>query len=47
MDQYKYTPLDVAIGEIRLIRLLPGGFSDNIEIEIFHTRAHFNEKKGE
>jgi hypothetical protein len=47
MDQYKYTPLDVAIGEIRLIHLLPGRFSDNIEIEIFNTRTHFNEKKRE
>jgi len=37
MKVYKYTPLDGAQDEIRLMRLLPGAFSDDIKIEIFHS----------
>lgn len=40
MDQYTYTPLDIAKDEVRLIRLLPGALSDDIEIEIFHSRSN-------
>ncbi|PMD30671.1 HET-domain-containing protein [Hyaloscypha variabilis F] len=47
MNQYQYQPLDTAKDEIRLIRLLPGSFSDDIEIEIFHTRLRSNEKDEE
>jgi hypothetical protein len=45
MDRYTYQPLDSAEGEIRLFRLLPGSFSDNIEIDIFHTRSRFKEEE--
>jgi Heterokaryon incompatibility protein (HET) len=41
MDQYKYTPLNAARGEIRLVNLLLGGFSDDIQIEIFHVEPKF------
>jgi hypothetical protein len=47
MNRYQYQPLDTAKDEIRLIRLLPGSFSDDIEIEIFHTRLRSNEKDEE
>jgi hypothetical protein len=45
MDRYKYKPLDSAKRELRLVRLLPGGFSDDIEIEIFHAESYFHQKK--
>jgi hypothetical protein len=44
MDRYTYQPLDSAKGEIRLFRLLPGSFSDDIEIDIFHARSRFREE---
>ena len=44
MDRYTYQPLDSAEGEIRLFRLLPGSFSDDIEIDIFHARSRFKEE---
>jgi hypothetical protein len=47
MNRYQYQPLDTAKGEIRLIRELHGAFSDDIEIEIFHTRLRSNEKDEE
>jgi hypothetical protein len=47
MNRYQYQPLDTAKDEIRLIRLLPGSFSDDIEIEIFHTRLRSNKKDEE
>lgn len=34
---YQYQPLDADAHEIRLIRLLPGKFDDQIVIEILHT----------
>ncbi|PQE32790.1 heterokaryon incompatibility protein [Rutstroemia sp. NJR-2017a WRK4] len=34
--KYKYSPLSEAAGEIRLLTLLPGGFSEEVEIEL-HT----------
>jgi hypothetical protein len=37
MDRYKYIPLNTERQEIRLIRLLPGRFSDEIEVEVFHA----------
>jgi hypothetical protein len=45
MDRYTYQPLDSAEGEIRLFRLLPGSFSDDIEIDIFHARSRFKEEE--
>ncbi len=45
MDRYNYKPLDSAKGEIRLFRLLPGSFSDEIEIDIFHARSRFKEEE--
>jgi hypothetical protein len=45
MDRYTYTPLNAAEAEIRLISLLPGGFSDDIEIEIFHVESHYPEEE--
>ncbi|KAI1741583.1 heterokaryon incompatibility protein-domain-containing protein [Xylaria scruposa] len=34
--RYKYTSLDVTKEEIRLVKLLPGDFNDDIHIQIFH-----------
>lgn len=34
--QYKYTPLDITEEEIRLIKLLPGGFKHDIHIQIIN-----------
>jgi hypothetical protein len=45
MDRYNYQPLDSAEGEIRLFRLLPGSFSDDIEIDIFHAKSRFKEEE--
>ncbi|PMD62421.1 HET-domain-containing protein [Hyaloscypha bicolor E] len=45
MDRYTYTPLNAAKAEIRLIILLPGGFSDDIEIEIFHVESNYPEEE--
>jgi hypothetical protein len=36
MPPYAYTPLDALRNEIRLIKLLPGNFEDDIEIMIYH-----------
>lgn len=35
MPPYKYTPLDLDAGEIRLLELHPGAFDENIKISIF------------
>ncbi|KAH8795009.1 heterokaryon incompatibility protein-domain-containing protein [Hyaloscypha sp. PMI_1271] len=45
MDLYTYKPLDAAKAEIRLLSLLPGGFSDDIEIEIFHVESNYPEEE--
>ncbi|KAF2125653.1 hypothetical protein P153DRAFT_299422 [Dothidotthia symphoricarpi CBS 119687] len=37
MPQYQYTPLNVELGEIRLLELHPGAFDDPIKISIFNT----------
>jgi hypothetical protein len=37
MPTYKYKPVDPTKREIRLVRLLPGSFDDDIELEIFHS----------
>lgn len=39
MDNYFYSSIDLAAGEIRLVRLLPGKFDDDIRLEIFHAVA--------
>ena len=36
MPRFTYLPLDDGCQEIRLIRLLPGVFDDDIQVEIFH-----------
>jgi hypothetical protein len=36
MAPYVYTPLDAQRNEIRLIKLLPGAFEDDVEIIIYH-----------
>ena len=38
MAQYKYRPLNRERDEIRLVRLLPGAFDDEMQIEIFHAQ---------
>jgi hypothetical protein len=38
MAQYEYRPLDRERDEIRLVRLLPGAFDDEMQIEVFHTQ---------
>jgi hypothetical protein len=45
MDRYTYKPLNAAKAEIRLLSLLPGGFSDDIEIEIFHVESKYPEEE--
>jgi hypothetical protein len=45
MDRYTYKPLNAAKAEIRLLSLLPGGFSDDIEIEIFHVESNYPEEE--
>ncbi|KAJ9629311.1 hypothetical protein H2203_001684 [Taxawa tesnikishii (nom. ined.)] len=37
MTAYKYCPLDVELQEIRLLKLLPGTFDDDIRCEMFHA----------
>ncbi|KAF2442642.1 hypothetical protein P171DRAFT_522385 [Karstenula rhodostoma CBS 690.94] len=37
LQEYEYRPLDADAQEIRLIRLLPGTFDDELVVEIFHT----------
>jgi hypothetical protein len=37
MARYEYTPLTADGSHIRLLRLLPGRFSDDLEVEIFHA----------
>jgi hypothetical protein len=36
MSPYEYAPLDAQRNEIRLIKLFPGGFEDDVEIMIYH-----------
>ena len=40
MAQYKYTKLDRTVGKIRLMKLLPGKFDDEIAFGIFHATLH-------
>jgi hypothetical protein len=42
MAQCQYSPLQAGGGEIRLIRLLPGLASADIEIEIYHKEMSSN-----
>ncbi|KAH8807390.1 ankyrin repeat-containing domain protein, partial [Xylogone sp. PMI_703] len=42
-DLYQYQPLDHSKDAIRLIRLLKGGFTDEIQCEIFETFLHDTE----
>jgi hypothetical protein len=42
MNPYRYSPLPPDGDEIRLLRLLPGTSSADIEIEIFHVKASSN-----
>jgi len=37
MRRVTYSPLNASLGEIRLIKLLPGSFDDDIDIELVHA----------
>jgi len=40
MPLYQYSPLEARDEEIRLIRLAPGTFDNNIQFEMFHASLH-------
>jgi hypothetical protein len=43
-DTYRYEPLDRDAQEIRLLRILPGNFDDELKLEIFHAPLVMPEK---